>query len=100
MSDDQLVLGIARTFIHYSVNNFFLTENQLLNNISKMNHLPLIIVHGRYDTITCAKSAYEVHKLWPGSELCFVEGSGHSAMEPAIALSLTQATEKMKELIK
>lgn len=99
MSDDQLVLGISRTFIHYSINNFFLAENQLLNNINKMNHLPLIIVHGRYDTITCPKSAYEVHKLWPESELYFVDGSGHSAMEPAIALSLIQATEKMKHLL-
>ncbi|WP_173237862.1 prolyl aminopeptidase [Legionella antarctica] len=99
LSDDQLVLGISRTFIHYSINNFFLTENQLINNINRMNHLPLIIVHGRYDTITCAKSAYEVHKLWPGSELRIVACSGHSAMEPGIALSLIQATEKMKERI-
>ena len=99
ISNDQLTLGVSRAFIYYSINNFFLEENQLLNNIKKINNLPLIIVHGRYDMITLPKSAYELHKLWPGSELIFVDAAGHSAMEPGITLSLTQATEKMKQMI-
>jgi len=28
LADDKLVLGCARTFMHYAVNNFFLKENQ------------------------------------------------------------------------
>lgn len=59
----------------------------------------MIIVHGRYDTITLAKSAYELHKLWPGSELIFVDAAGHSAQEPGIISQLTQATERMKKII-
>lgn len=98
--DDRLALGISRTFVHYSINNFFLAENQLINNICKINHLPSIIVHGRYDTISPVKNAYEVHKLWKGSELYVVDASGHSAMEPTLAMGLVQATEKMKTLIK
>lgn len=98
MADDTLTLGLSRTFIHYSANNFFMKDNQLIDNIEKINHLPLIIVHGRYDTITRAKSAYTLHKLWPGSNLVFVDAAGHSAMEPQIVLELTYATEKMKNL--
>lgn len=98
MADDTLTLGISRTFIHYSANNFFMKDNQLIDNIEKINHLPLIIVHGRYDTITRAKNAYTLHKLWPGSDLVFVDATGHSAMEPQIVLELTYATEKMKNL--
>lgn len=99
MSDDKLALGISRTFVHYSVNNFFLTEHQLINNIYKINHLPLVIVHGRYDIISPIKNAYVVHKSWPGSELNSVAAAGHSAMEPGIALGLIQATEKMKRFL-
>jgi proline iminopeptidase len=99
MGDDTLVLGVSRTFIHYSANNFFLKEGQLIDDIKKINHLPLIIVNGRYDAITRAKSAYRLHNLWPSSELIIVDAAGHSAMEPQIALELTNSTEKMKKLL-
>lgn len=96
MADNQLVLGLARTYMHYCVNDFFLKENQLINNIALVNHLPLIIVHGRYDIITLPKNAYELHQLWPGSALIFVNAAGHSAKEKSIALNLMQAIEGMK----
>lgn len=99
MADDRLTLGVARTFIHYSTHNFFMKEHQLIDHIEKINHLPLIIVHGRYDTITRAKSAYTLHKLWPGSELVFVDAAGHSAMEPKITMELTHAAQKMQQLL-
>jgi proline iminopeptidase len=99
IENDTLALGISRTFIHYSINNFFINENQLIDDISKINHLPLIIVNGRYDTITRAKTAYDLHKLWPSSELVLVDAAGHSAMEPPVDLELANATEKMKTLL-
>ncbi len=97
LADNTLVLGIARTFVHYSINSFFLEENQLINNLHTINHLPLIIVHGRYDIISPAKNAYELHQLWSNSTLLMVNAAGHSASEPAIAQTLTQATELMKQ---
>lgn len=99
LADDSWVLGLAKTFVHYSVNDFFLQENQLIDNIGLINKLPLIIVHGRYDIITLPTNAYELHKLWPGSDLIFSDAAGHSAKEPPTILHLTQATEKMKHLI-
>jgi proline iminopeptidase len=100
MTNEKFTLGLSRTFVHYSINNFFLTENQLINKIHKINHLPLIIVHGSYDIISPVKNAYELHELWRGSELHVAEAAGHSAMEPEIAKRLIQATEKMKSLIR
>ncbi|MDP3268903.1 MAG: prolyl aminopeptidase [Legionella sp.] len=99
MTNENFILGLSRTFVHYSINNFFLTENQLINNIGKINHLPLIIIHGRYDMISPVINAYDVHQLWDGSELYLVEAAGHSAMESEITQRLMQATEKMKKLI-
>ncbi|WP_112219023.1 prolyl aminopeptidase [Legionella quinlivanii] len=97
LSDDQLVLGIARTFIYYNEHHFFLEENQLLDNIDKINHLPLIIVHGRYDTVTRARTAFELHQAWPNSQLIFADSSGHSAMEINVTRELIKATEAMKK---
>ncbi|STX28571.1 proline iminopeptidase [Legionella beliardensis] len=100
LTNDKLILGVARTFIHYSVNQFFLKENQILNNIDKINHLPLIIVQGRYDIITRPLTAYELHKAWPGSKLVFAQAAGHSAMEVNIAKQLVKATEQMKKSLR
>ena len=84
----------------YCVNHFFLKENQLIDNINTINHVPLIIVHGRYDIITLPKNAYDLHRIWPGSELVFVNSAGHSAKEKQIAVHLAKATEKMKACIR
>lgn len=97
--DDTQSVLISRIFMHYSINDFFIKENQLIDNIQKINHLPLIIVNGRYDTITRVKNAYFLHQHWPSSELVIVEASGHSALEPEITSSLAKATEKMKVLL-
>ncbi len=100
MSDDRLILGLTRIYMHYCVNHFFLKENQLIDNINIINHVPLIIVHGRYDIITLPKNAYDLHRIWPGSELVFVNSAGHSAKEKQIAVHLAKATEKMKACIR
>lgn len=93
-------LAVSRIFTLYSKNNCFIEENQPLNNISRIQHLPAIIVHGRYDMICKAKNAYDLHQNWPGSELIFVQDAGHSALEPGISKALLEVSEKMKSYYK
>lgn len=100
LNNETLILGVARTFSHYAKNHYFLQPDQLLQHLAKINHLPLILVNGRYDAITLPKTAFLLHSKWPGSKLHIVEASGHSAMEPNIASALANATEEMKNLLK
>jgi proline iminopeptidase len=93
-------INVARMFAHYSFNNFFLEEGQLLNNISKINHLPLVITQGRFDVICPPTSAYELHKNWPGSKLVLVRDAGHSASDEAMAKAIVEETEKFKKILK
>ncbi|MBN8827221.1 MAG: prolyl aminopeptidase [Sphingobacteriia bacterium] len=97
---DKETLSLARTFTHYYMNNFFFRHNQLIDDLPKITHLPAIIVHGRYDIICRPQVAYELHKMWPDSEIHFADASGHSASEIGVAKELVKATEKMKKLIK
>lgn len=91
-------LQIARAFFHYAVNKFFLQDNELLGNVSKIQHLPCTIVHGRYDIICPAIGAYKLHKLWPGSKLNFVADAGHASCDPALSAALVDAMDEIKEL--
>jgi proline iminopeptidase len=81
---------------HYFVNHGFLAEGQLLAEIAAMQHIPGVIVQGRYDIVCPATSAYELHRAWPNSELNIVDDAGHAANEPGIVSRLVEATDKFR----
>lgn len=89
-------LGLARMEAHYFVNNIFLTDNEILQNIEKIAHLPACIVQGRYDMICPMITAKTLSDTWPGSVLKVVDDAGHSAMEPGVRKSLVEATNAFR----
>ncbi len=68
---------------HYITRNCFLPPNFILRNAAKLSHLPVAIVHGRYDLICRPVEAWQLHQKIRNSRLHFVIG-GHAASEPAV----------------
>ncbi len=95
-SDDALCIGVGRLEAHYMVEGGFFSENQLLQQVSRVAHLPCVIVHGRYDVICTPKAAWELHRAWPGSRLHIVPDAGHAALEAGICQQLVAATDSFK----
>lgn len=96
--DPTYALQFARIECHYFMNNaFFKTNNWLLENVSKIRHIPAVIVQGRYDVVCPARSAWDLHKAWPESKLQIIQDAGHAAGEPGIRSALLQATTKFKQ---
>lgn len=93
--NDQITLGVARAFIHYSKKHFFVKENQIFNDLEKIAHIPTIIVQGRYDLICPMQQAYDLQKRMPNSELWIVPNAGHSSDEIGIAKGLTAAADRI-----
>ncbi len=93
---DEVSLGIGRLEAHYMLNGAFMDEDQLINNIHKIRHLPAVIVQGRYDVICPPVSAYRLHQAWPSAKMHMIKDAGHAAMEPGIATELVRATEQFK----
>ena len=90
--------ALARIECHYFVNRCFLRrERQLLDDVTRIRKIPAIIVQGRYDIICPMRSAWELHRAWPGSELRVVDDAGHSAFEPGIARELVRATDRFSK---
>jgi proline iminopeptidase len=87
-------LAFARIECHYFVHGaFFERENQLLEDLVRIHHLPVVIIQGRYDVVCPMQSAFELHRAWPGSRLVIVPDAGHSANEPGITSTLVEATD-------
>lgn len=93
--DDRFSQAFARIECHYFINQgFFDEDNYLLNRISKIRHIPAIIVQGRYDIVCPAESAWELHKAWPEAEFHLIQGAGHSLGEEEITKVLIEATDR------
>ena len=87
--------AFARIECHYFVNGgFFKHDDQLLRNVSKIRHIPAVIVQGRYDVVCPARSAWDLHRAWPEAKLLMVEDAGHSMTEPGIRSAIIQETDK------
>jgi proline iminopeptidase len=92
---DDFSLAFARIEAHYFKHDAWLTEGRgLLENIGRIRHIPGVIVQGRYDVVCPAKSAWDLHAVWPESELLIVPDAGHSASEPGIVDELVRATDR------
>jgi proline iminopeptidase len=92
----DLALPLARLFLHYSVNRHFLQPNQLLNDLSRIRHLPCAIQSSRYDVTTPPEAAWTLHKAWPGSTFNIVGQGAHSLSDPAVAKAFLDTVESMK----
>ena len=96
--EEDFAEAFARIECHYFVNGGFLTtENQLLENVDLIRHLPGIIVQGRYDVVCPMVTAWELHQAWPEAEFIVVPDAGHSVSEPGIRHALIEATDKFAD---
>lgn len=94
---DSLDLGVGRLESHYMANLGFFTDNQLLDNVHRIAHLPAVIVQGRYDVICPPVSAWRLHQAWSGSLMKMIPDAGHGAMETGITRALVTATEQFRK---
>ncbi len=90
---DKTALSLARIEAHYFVNDIFLPENSLLDNVDRLRSIPAVIVQGRYDAVCPIVSADDLVRVWPEARYVIVPDAGHSAFEPGIAHELVAATD-------
>ena len=93
--DLDFAVAFARIECHYFINGIFVEEAYILNHASKIIDIPTTIVQGRYDVVCPPKSAWELHKALPRSDLIIVPDAGHSMGEVSIARELVKATDAL-----
>jgi proline iminopeptidase len=97
---DSFAQAFARIECHYFVHGgFFERDDQLLANVSRIRHIPGVIVQGRYDVVCPMQSAWDLHQAWPEADLRIIPDAGHSAWEPGITRELVAATDRFCESI-
>lgn len=96
-SDPHFALSLATLESHFINHQFFIEENQVMNDVHKIRHIPTYIVHGRFDLVTPLANAWELHQSIPASNLRVVRDAGHSDREPGIIDALIYATKELSK---
>ncbi|MBT0565331.1 prolyl aminopeptidase [Williamsia sp. CHRR-6] len=94
--DARFDLAFATIENHYFMHGGFIEEGQLLRDISRIAHIPGVIVQGRYDAVCPMRSAWDLHRAWPQAELRVVADAGHAAFELGIRRELVAATDRFR----
>ncbi len=94
MRDPAALDALARLECHYCHHGGFMERpNQLLEDATRLDGIPGVIVQGRYDVVTPPVTAWRLAQTWTDAELIYVEGAGHAASDPAIVDALVRATD-------
>jgi proline iminopeptidase len=91
--DPEFRLRFARLVTHYWSHAGFLAEDQLLRDAARLNGIPGVLIHGRYDVSSPLETAWRLSRSWVTSKLCVINDAGHGGSETfidAIVGALTQ----------
>ena len=93
---DDVAEAFARIECHYFINKaFFESDNWILKNVHKIQHIPMHIVQGRYDVVCPLASAWDLHNKLPESKFYIIQDAGHSMLEVGIQKKLIQITDSV-----
>lgn len=95
---DEVQIARARVQIHYIMNGCFVSHRNMLEEAKMLEHVPTIIVQGRYDMVCPPLTAWQLKQAMPHAEFHMIPDAGHSAMEPGTCAALVAATEQFKTL--
>ncbi|WP_125100807.1 prolyl aminopeptidase [Leucobacter chromiireducens] len=94
-ADTAAAVAFARIENHFFSHGGWLEEGQLIRDAAeKLRGIPGIIVQGRYDVCTPARTAWDLHRAWPEADFEMVADAGHAASEPGIIDALVRATDR------
>lgn len=91
--DPEFRLGFARLVTHYWRHAAFLEEDQLIRDASRLNGIPGVLIHGRYDVSGPLVTAWKLHNQWATSRLHVLDDAGHGGGRDFMPLVLHALSE-------
>ncbi len=76
---------------HYFSQNCFMPEGALMAGVSRMAHIPGMIVQARYDLLCPPATSHALAERWPAARIRMVEASGHALSHPGVFAAVRQA---------
>lgn len=91
------VISQASIEVHYAHHRYFISENHILQNISRVSSIPARIIHGRRDLVCPPDVALSLLDAMPHAKLELLESAAHIPADLSMVSALIEATEEMAE---
>ncbi|WP_250656592.1 prolyl aminopeptidase [Alkalimarinus coralli] len=98
-SSPHVAIALAKLQCHYFSSAGFGVSEEIKNGMARLNGIPAVLIHGRYDLISPLSSALELQREWLGSEVHIIRDAGHSIAEPAIIDALLSSTGQLLDKV-
>ena len=89
----------SRVMAHYMVHDCFLEPNQLIDNASRLAHVPVFIRQGRFDMCTPPSTAFAFRAAVPHADLRIVENASHMPTEHNLLREIVRAGDALHDLL-
>lgn len=99
VEDAHQALCMAKISSHYFKNCCFLNKNYILDNIDKINNIPAIVIHGRFDMVCQLYVADLLVQYWGNAKLQILPCAGHSGFESQTIDAFCKASDTMANFI-
>lgn len=93
----QKALALARIESHFYCHQCFIPENYIIDNAGKIEEIPGVIIHGRYDMVCKLEGSQLLAQCWNNAQLQIIPGAGHSSSEPGVSDALIQASNNIAD---
>ncbi len=91
--DPAFRLLFARLVTHYWRHVAFLDDDQLLRDAPRLDGIPGVLIHGRYDVSGPLETAWRLSQRWRSSRLHVIEEAGHGDGDAFLAAILDALAE-------
>ncbi|MBK7900990.1 MAG: prolyl aminopeptidase [Azonexus sp.] len=88
---DETARAKVRVQLHYLCKDCFLAPEQLLRGVSRIRHLPAVLVQGMADPVCPPEVAQALARAWPEAQWSPVAAGGHGGLSSAIAAAVIEA---------
>ena len=94
MGDDNN-LPLAKLETQYFLNNCYIPENYIIDNIQEIKQIPCFVVQGRFDNCTPPASAYKLKKAYGENMTLQLVNAGHVRFDPELFAVLAAAASRL-----
>lgn len=96
-SDRSFQLARARIVTHYFHHRAWLEDGILLRRAETLAGIPGVLINGRLDVQAPLRTAWELARRWPGSELVVIADAGHSTGDGGMSDAIIDATDRFAD---
>ncbi|MEI8574709.1 prolyl aminopeptidase [Methylomonas sp. LW13] len=98
-SVSEQMLRQVKMELSYAIHDYFIRENQILENCAALQSIPTIIIHGRNDLTCPIEAGWRLRQALPQSRYVVLPNAGHIARGDEMIDALVSATDEMARLL-